>query len=50
MAQVCQAVDHGDCRMMRPLFDTRVVERADYEAVNVAREHGGGIRDRLAAR
>jgi len=45
--QVGEPVDHGDRRMTGELQHFVVVEGADHDTVDVARQHAGGVRDRL---
>ena len=48
MQQVGEAVDHRDGAVARQLLDVGVIEGADHDAVEVAREHPRGVADRLA--
>ena len=48
MQQVGEAVDDRDRGVAGQLLDVRVVEGADHDAVEVAREHPRGVPDRLA--
>ena len=47
--EIRQAVDDGDRRVTGELEDRVVRERAGHDAVHVAREDAGRVRDRLAA-
>src|SRR5204863_8956715 len=49
VGQVGQAVNYGDRREAGQLLDLAVVVGADHDAVHVARQHPGRVRDRLAA-
>ena len=47
--EVRQPIDHGDRGEAGQLLDFGVVVGADHDAVDVARQHAGGIGDRLPA-
>src|SRR5262245_26433234 len=49
MRAMGQAVDHRHGRMLRELEQHVVIERADHDAVDIAREHARGVSNRLAA-
>ena len=49
MQQVCQRIDDRDARPFRKLLHAVMAERADHDAVEVARQHARRILDRLAA-
>ena len=47
-ARVGETVDHRDRGVARQLLDVGMIEGADHDAVEVAREHARGVPDRLA--
>ena len=49
MQQVGEPVDHRHVGVLRQLLDVLVRERADHDAVDVARQHARRVGDRLAA-
>ncbi len=49
MEVVRQAVDHGDVGRVRELVDVGLLEGADHDPVQVARQHSARVPDRLAA-
>ena len=49
MQQVRQRVDDGDVRPLGELLDAVMAERADHDAVEVAREHARRVTDGFAS-
>ena len=49
MQQIGEAIDHRHVGVLRELLDVLVRERADHDAVHVARQHARRVGNRLAA-
>jgi len=49
MRAVREAVDDRDRRVLGELLHVRLLERADHDRIEVAREHVGRVLDRLTA-
>ena len=49
MAQIGQSINHGNGRLLGPLFDDGMVIGSNHQTIQISRQYTGGIGDRFAA-